>query len=618
MAAAMLCIVCQSMFLDCLYEDSDKCEPHHASFKSLRRSVEAGCYICQKLYDRSCKPRDDFVKSSFNLEELGSSAEQFKHCFDLEISWDRASSSSSDVIFFRLYETNMDIITHARNSLLHPTTRNEDALNLVRYWYRTCLEEHKCGRNDTEARQYPSRLLHLASSNVRLIDCSKQRRRYSYATMSHCWGNRAFFKLTSKTQRDLQRGIPLSDFPPSFQDVIIMARQLNIYYLWIDCYCILQPESNIDEDDEARRDWSFEALKMKDVYANGVLNFAIAHAHNPFEGAFSDRDTSKSQILTVHWRPSAAHSTGFYQIVLDDDILYRKKVFMRTSPLMQRAWVMQERLLAPRMIYFGKDEIFWECSTRPALSLSERIPQCYPRYFGTDLFFSSLTRNSGGINNTARPVSWGEIIEYYSSLALSYPTKDKLIALAGVAEEYAKFRKGDDYIAGLFSSDLLVQLCWKTTHIASRPNEWRAPSWSWASVDGKIVCKFSLLGSQKIASIEEVKVELLDSDKKYGALHSGSITIRGPILDVSTGRLNQTPNLYPNKIDVDFDYGEEKQNASGRVTLLTIVKDPLGIVHGLVLQQQAQGCYRRIGYWHRPGRTLSPYELGEIEVIKIV
>jgi hypothetical protein len=36
---------------------------------------------------------------------------------------------------------------------------------------------------------------------------------------------------------------------------------------------------------------------------------------------------------------------------------------VKSSPLNRRAWVCQERLLSPRMLHFGVDEIFWECSS---------------------------------------------------------------------------------------------------------------------------------------------------------------------------------------------------------------------------------------------------------------
>jgi hypothetical protein len=35
----------------------------------------------------------------------------------------------------------------------------------------------------------------------------------------------------------------------------------------------------------------------------------------------------------------------------------------RGSPLSSRGWVLQERLLSPRTLHYGKEQMFWECCT---------------------------------------------------------------------------------------------------------------------------------------------------------------------------------------------------------------------------------------------------------------
>jgi hypothetical protein len=73
---------------------------------------------------------------------------------------------------------------------------------------------------------------------------------------------------------------------------------------------------------------------------------------------------------------------------------------------------------------------------------------------------------------------------------------DKLIALSGIAIESHRTRLSpdDQYLAGLWKSQLPNTLLWvgggqswegaATTR--SRPRSYRAPSWSWASIDGPI------------------------------------------------------------------------------------------------------------------------------------
>jgi hypothetical protein len=74
--------------------------------------------------------------------------------------------------------------------------------------------------------------------------------------------------------------------------------------------------------------------------------------------------------------------------------------------------------------------------------------------------------------------------------------KDKLPALSSISE-YLGYHLKDDYLAGLWEKKLAYQLCWHpqgpnwtretfSTAWLTRNSEWRAPSWSFLSVDGPI------------------------------------------------------------------------------------------------------------------------------------
>jgi hypothetical protein len=65
--------------------------------------------------------------------------------------------------------------------------------------------------------------------------------------------------------------------------------------------------------------------------------------------------------------------------------------------------------------------------------------------------------------------------------------EDKLPALSGLARHTQQTRPGDNYLAGVWETTLLGDLLWQTSGmVADRPQEWRAPTWSWASVDSSI------------------------------------------------------------------------------------------------------------------------------------
>jgi len=73
----------------------------------------------------------------------------------------------------------------------------------------------------------------------------------------------------------------------------------------------------------------------------------------------------------------------------------------------------------------------------------------------------------------------------YSRLKLTNP-EDKLIAVSGIVKHIQEI-VDDQYLAGLWRKDFAYWLLWQADNTTtSRPSgPYRAPSWSWASIDGK-------------------------------------------------------------------------------------------------------------------------------------
>lgn len=95
------------------------------------------------------------------------------------------------------------------------------------------------------------------------------------------------------------------------------------------------------------------------------------------------------------------------------------------------------------------------------------------------------------IKSTPSSTDWYKIVADYSSRVITYE-EDKLPALAGLAIEYGK-ASGKTYLAGLWKESLLDDLLWRqgkfeySNEEPLTPAKYRAPSWSWASVDGIII-----------------------------------------------------------------------------------------------------------------------------------
>jgi len=155
--------------------------------------------------------------------------------------------------------------------------------SLARGWLQNCLQNHpKC--TQTDKNWHPTRLLKISNpefTTVQLILTAQNRPTSSYLTLSHCWGQLNFLKLTSNTLPQLLVGIRILTLPKTFQDAVQMAIFLGIEYIWIDSLCILQ---------DSAEDWRVQSSQMGDVYSNGILNIAATASADGNGGLTIPRD----------------------------------------------------------------------------------------------------------------------------------------------------------------------------------------------------------------------------------------------------------------------------------------------------------------------------------------
>ncbi|KAL1647068.1 hypothetical protein SLS58_002838 [Diplodia intermedia] len=186
-----------------------------------------------------------------------------------------------------------------------------------------------------------------------------------YATLSHCWGGKLPLKLTKSTLARYTNGIPADDLTPKFRQVVQVTRKLGLDYLWIDSLCILQ-----DSDD----DWAHESSRMGRVYEGATINIVAASASDSNGPLFSNtvqRDTAQQGFRDYFITMPNVLDNPF---LCCDEGIWQNDV--STSPVARRAWVLQELLLAPRILYFCKNQMFWECSE---LQACEQWPDGLPK-----------------------------------------------------------------------------------------------------------------------------------------------------------------------------------------------------------------------------------------------
>ncbi|KAH9211719.1 heterokaryon incompatibility protein-domain-containing protein, partial [Leptodontidium sp. 2 PMI_412] len=312
----------------------------------------------------------------------------------------------------------------------------------------------------------------------------------------------------------LTKSIDINKLTKTFQDAIIVARRLGIQFLWIDSLCIIQG---------SQEDWARESSVMGDVYKNALCNIAATAAPDGRTGCFLERNPllARTCRLRIEGLPGPAPKSQVYDLARGD--FWKQGI--SAAPLIRRGWVLQERILAPRIIHFGKTQLFWECHE---LDSCEMFPDGVPReYLGdeADRFWPLDPMIDSFI-------LWRGIVETYTKCLLT-ERKDKLVAISAIARQFEPILK-DEYIAGLWRRHLAQHLLWKvvTPQSAALPTTdseiYCAPSWSWASVPGPVFLNTYIARQDRPVMIEilEAKLETQTGDP-MGMVTGGHIKVRG-------------------------------------------------------------------------------------------
>jgi hypothetical protein len=409
-------------------------------------------------------------------------------------------------------------------------TGTSGCLRQVSDWYNDCLQNHAlCNGDPTRSTYCPTRLLDIGvdtkQNTIVLIEPGTHEITLPYMTLSHCWGSVPLLQHTALTGPLLRSGIALLSLPPTFQEAIKVAKHLNCRYLWIDSLCIVQGDP---------QDWEIEAVLMDKVYSHSLCNIAATGAANSLGGLFFERDPTVAVPCIFKFKPQAEPSEPFLIIQK-----YTRQSSLEKQPLQKRSWVLQERRLARRLIDFTSKELLWQCRQ---IQASESFPLGFPSNvaIGTEESMAILLNKAITaefqhelINHAYIFLSWADIVTDYTKRLLTRP-EDKLIAISGIAKQIQDAIQGE-YVAGLWREALPQQLLWFVTHWeqaggsqSERAAEYRAPSWSWAAIDGAVHWGGSLEKNSEwiIADVLEVSVTPRSDKNPFGVLAAGWMRVK--------------------------------------------------------------------------------------------
>lgn len=489
------------------------------------------------------------------------------------------------------------------------------------------------GPNRAQKPRPPTRLLDVASAAtlgiIQLVNSASiaTEDAIDYAIFSYCWGGPQPLTLNRNTEEMLSRGISVAQLGKTVQDAVQVSNKLGIRYLWIDALCILQDNS----DDKDR-----EIANMASYYQGGVLAICAASAKSYAEGFLSSSEpnaysigpfglefkegqrivskdpfTPWSQMDEAEIRKVAAESTVNHvqPFKMQDDSI--------VEPITLHAWTFQEAILSTRLLIFSSQQIYWCCQQSyvgcggvQSFEKTEVIhPDCPGEQGKVCVCGVSLVRHTTPLdpvpriftlrthNRTSTDAQWDMVVTKFSGRARTVES-DKLIAFAAAAEYFETLfgARGPhiQYAAGLWFSrenpfSFVRQLVWSSQSPATvrRPGCFRAPSWSWASIDGQIKpFDRNQMHIHYYVSLTVVKIstELTVPTVFFGAISSAKLIVRGKLRDWSIATANDHLHM---SLDSQDDAKPIASNPS-QIKLLKVIPFRAGVPSpiGLILHSR--------------------------------
>jgi hypothetical protein len=528
-----LCKLCRA-----LMRSSEKRRmQHYDNFQSLKQSGERGCWCCWtvckqfavSVEDHDSPPLDSDPSNLKNPRLLLWFAEQtWTKTGYLDHLRQIGKCPSYMSLFNGLTDFTQDYFEYIfkprpRACETHPSSNA--SFCLIKGWLESCNLHHRCYQGTGV--KLPTRLIDVSAETPYLLTTSDLQG--PYVSLSHCWGQIQPITTTIDTIHARVNGIPFETLPRMFQDAVHITRRLNIKYLWIDSLCIIQ---------DSEEDWAREAAQMGDVYRHSFLTIFALDSKDCHEGILVER------LPRV---PSEAGS-------LDDDHSSNsplsknehnrhKKDILKASPLCKRGWVLQERLLSPRILYYSTGEIFWECLACTARESEMGVKAYQPATYFHQRYECADVKNRlilpPGPNPSlplSPPLDWHIIAVEYTRCHLTKQT-DKLPAVSGLASIFSA-NTGYTYLAGIWKENFREGLLWYvgiTENFGVRKSElaYRGPSWSWISLDCPILYATTQDGSHDTRPGDDSRkgIKLLDWNVQLLGLHpfgqivSASVTV---------------------------------------------------------------------------------------------
>ena len=366
------------------------------------------------------------------------------------------------------------------------------AMQLAKSWISACHERHTTCPKLFDS-HLPDRVIEILSISSSGGDVQARLTCGTgvldqYTALSYVWGGPQALVTTTKNIDSHFRFLPISSIATSIQDAIRVTHGLGLRYLWVDSLCIIQ---------DSKSDKTQQISQMKTIFENSFVTIIAASSPTASSGFLRPPSDSRRSLRLPYWYENGdIGAVGLQERWAWDS---------RREVINSRAWTLEEKLLSPRQLIYSSNHMSWECRAETLYDpiSGDRRREAYPLVLSK--FWTIMSPKFTVLDDAKQDqedllTEWREVVTWYTARNMT-DEADKLRAIAGLAESFEAAVKilwpnaadGRLYLAGIWMQDFPRGLLWFRRRLveldskSTRPTRYRAPSWSWAAINGEVI-----------------------------------------------------------------------------------------------------------------------------------
>ncbi|EYB23189.1 hypothetical protein FG05_30587 [Fusarium graminearum] len=259
--------------------------------------------------------------------------------------------------------TLLDTLMQDQTASIYNTAEQTVSLELISKWLNDCDHNHGPRCNHPRPGKRISNEVPLTFIDVNQQCLVRATSNDTYFALSYTWG-RVDMCMTLQdncASREVPGALCIVPFPKTIRDAIKFVASLGYRFLWIDAVCIIQDDPASKAENIPNMDIIYGRAFATVVALSGSDADAGLPGVSP--GTRAPQRVESLSITRGSWdlEDDASQDSETVCVVKTPRPFY---LALQMANWNTRGWIMQERLLSRRCIYFGPEAVYFQCGQK--------------------------------------------------------------------------------------------------------------------------------------------------------------------------------------------------------------------------------------------------------------